>query len=271
MSQAPRLLPLIPSILLLSGVAPGAHAQAPLASPTSAPPFFQVIRQQTVDVGNHRIIFNRVVPPAPRPIPTPAPIPAAVPEAQNRAATPKRVTRSASASTNSGEEDAEPRFLFLSATVYDGGQFTELRGSDAAGGWRAWSNVDFLLLAPVTGFGVGATTFTLNMGLGADTSDWLTQAGQYPAGVSSLPAGQAFYYFADGATAAAHPEAAAALDALHLYADANRPALLQARRQREAGQAVHEAQAEYARQHPTPPPDTIINFWPKQGSVFLGN
>lgn len=251
------------------------RAQEPTASPT---PALQIIQQQTVDVGSHRIIFNRVVPPPPQPTPTPpAPVAAAftptTPTPRARAAAgSKRVTRSAGASANAGEEDAEPRALFLSATVYDGGIFTELRGPDAAGGWRAWSNVDFLLLAGTGQFTTASgATYSLYMTLGTDTSESLTQAGLYPSNLAALSGSPASYYFSDGATATAHPEAAAALDALHLHADAYRPQLLQAYQQRLADQATRAAQAEWARQHPTLPPDTVINFWPKQNSVFLGH
>lgn len=254
MFRASRSLPLLLPALL------GVSLRARADGQTPAVPF-QVLQQQTVDAGTHRITFNRVAPPPPQPTPAPS--------AKTPGAAPNVNSPDPAAATSTTGDGADLRALLIGATVYDG-RFTELRGADTQGAWRAWSNVDFNLLASVGEFGTTTATYSLYLSLGSDTLASLTQTGRYPSNLASLPSSRAGYSFADGATAAGHPEAAAALDALHRFHDAYRPQLLQALQRRQADQAAHAAQAEQERLHPTPPPDTVIHFWPKQGSSFLG-
>ena len=161
----------------------------------------RVLDQQQVEIGTHVITFNRIAPPVlPAPTPTPAPTPQS--QAQTRAAPVARTAtrspgtrsqgrtnaRSARTSDATGNQEKPYKMLSVSATVYDH-QFSELRryGGNAPE-LRVYVNMDFNLFAGVTSIETADTVYMLIFGLGNDTADSLTQAGQpFPTSRSSRP------------------------------------------------------------------------------------
>ena len=98
-----------------------------------------VILRKEVDLGNRKVILNRVEPPAEvesPPAPEPSPTATEIPE--------EVLARLI-------EQASRQRSLSLSATVYDG-QLTRLRWAHGGKWLTAWSNVDFNYLCGVGTF-----------------------------------------------------------------------------------------------------------------------
>jgi hypothetical protein len=211
---------------------------------------FQVLEQRTIDLGDHSLTIQRIAPPPPsaaRPAPAaPQPAPGAVQEDSRR-----------------------EQFLSLSATVYDG-EVTRLRWFHEGREYRAFSNIDFRYLAGLGAFETADAVYSLILGLGEETRAQAAAdrsralAGGAPPdtvppvpALAEFPAGRAAYRLTPG-SAAAPPEALAALDALHRHFDAHRTGLIVRYHQRLAAQAERERQL---RENPPVKKDTIFRYW----------
>ncbi len=246
-----------------------ARAQDPYATPTPVDPLagvpVRVLDQQQVEIGTHRIIFNRIVPPVfPAPTPTPTPQPETNANAANRGSQTRGVSRT-QRTNDAGTGEKDYKMLLLSATVYDH-QFTELRWNDGAGAvLRAYINIDFCYFTTVTNLETADTVYDLFFAWSNDTVSSLTLAGQQPPNLAAYPPGRSSYQIIAG-DANAHPDALAALDALCIYFDAHKAQMVAAYNQREADNAAHQ---QWLIDHPPVQPDTVMYFWPIKGSAYL--
>lgn len=251
-----------------------AEAQDPLPTPTPPPDPLagvpvQVLDQQQITIGTHTIIYNRIAPPflpAATPTPNPGPRPTPTTRTTNRSPqTPTKRKARSTGSTNAEGGEKQYKVLFLSATVYDH-QFTEVRwfgGSNPA--LRAYVNIDFAYFTTVTTLETADTVYDLFFAWSNDTVDSLTQAGQTPPNLSSFPAGRSSYQIIAG-DANANADALAALDALCVYYDANSTQMIAAYNQQQAANAAHQ---QWLIDHPPVQADTVINYWPTKGSIYL--
>ncbi len=226
---------------------------------------FQVIEQKRINLGDHSLFMNRVVPPILPPTPAPAsPTSPILTTEQKQAFAEREAKRSV--------------ILFLSVTVYDR-QITELRWWDESGSHRVFSNIDFNYVAGIGGFETPDTSYTLMMGLGNEsradriqyngslTKDDLKNNLQLdaPPLATDFSATRSEYMVAEDK---AHPsptrEDLAALDALHAYFDSNKQRLIDDYAKREAANAARQ---QYLKDHPPVPQDTVINYWFGQGDT----
>ena len=259
------------AVLLLAMLPTLTHAQDPYAAPTPADPLagvpVRVVDQQQVEIGTHRITYNRIAPPVfPTPSPTPASQAGTNSNAARHGAQTRGVTRSPHTNdTGGGSGEKDYKMLLLSATVYDH-QFTELRWNDGNGAvLRAYVNIDFCYFTTVTNLETDDTVYDLMFAWSNDTVASLTQAGQPPPNLAAYPPGRSSYQIIAG-DANAHPDALVALDALCIYFDANRAQMVAAYNQREADNAAHQ---QWLIDHPPVQPDTVMYFWPIKGSAYL--
>lgn len=232
---------------------------------TEPPPIqFHVLQSWKSDLGNRCIYLNRVAPPV---------LPAAPIKAQQEN---PQISETALAQILASEKKSE--VLFLSATVYDH-KVTEISGMEDGRAWRVFSNIDFNLLSGAVTFESADTDYSLllavnNMSrqfgqpLKADNLQDLEAVNteNIPA-LDKLSATQAQYIVADdvdGATPSA--KKLAAFDALHVFYDANCQQLADAYAKREAARFEQESKPKV---QPPKPPDTVVNFWPGNGTVVI--
>lgn len=232
---------------------------APDASKPVRPPIqFHVLKAWKTDLGDHSIYLNRVAPPSLR-------------------VAPKQPQQS----TNFLPADAalllraekKSDLLFLSATVFDH-KFTEIRWMDTQRQCRAISNTDFNLLSGAT-FETADTVYSLllavdNRTTGADGSAALGTAGVDDQKQTSLlkqlsPTKAQYIVAQDESGATPQEKDLAMLDALHVYYDANRQTLADGYVKREAARIAQEQRPK----QPQKPKDTIVNFWPGNGTVII--
>ncbi len=158
--------------------------------------------------------------------------------------------------------------LFVSATVYDR-QFSALRWSDEHGSHRALSNIDFNYLVGVGGFETADTCYTLILGL-TNESRAETKS-DLPLDVTAFSPTRSEYAILEDATHSAPiDEDLTALDALHVFFDANKPRLIAESAKREA---AREERERWLKEHPPARRDTVINYWIGEGAgtVILNN
>lgn len=225
----------------------------------------QVLDRQQITTGTHVVTYNRLAPPVFAPA-APPPTPPAKPNAQaaTRASRTRKATRS-SRTSDAGDGQKPLRVLFLSATVYDR-RFTALRWLDGGSPeLRVYADLDFNYFAGVSQIETADAVYLLCFGLGNDTVDSLVQAGQTPPDLAAFPAGYSAYQIVAG-DAAAHAGDLTALDALCAYYDANQAPLIASYHQQQADNAARQ---QWLRDHPPVLPDTVINYWPVKGSVYL--
>ena len=201
----------------------------------------RVIFRQIVPLRDHKIIFERIVPPL-------------LPD------------KPAQAGAFSGS--ALPRrTLSLSCTVY-GHEFTEVRWRDVEGGeFVIWSSLDFtpLMGRNAGGFDLDGVHYEIVMGLGQARS---AEAAVSLASFRSIvpPAEPGPWY-----VVLQQPETLPAgtfdgINALHLWFDANKAAVIA---EHEAIKAANEARKVLEDARPKVKPDTLMRFWPIQ-SVLHG-
>lgn len=236
------------------------------ASPANSPPInFEVLERRKVSLGNRSIILNRVAPPV---LPVP-PLPPPPPSAEQIAA-------------REAMEALQPRkkyeVLFLSATVYDD-QVTALRWSDQNGSYLAYSNIDFSHLASMGEFQTDAAVYMLIMGIGsverAQTPASDRTGNPQKAGEGRKPAEtpllsefsptRSEYFVVDDPAHPVADEACAAIEALHVYFDANKQRIVEDSGKRETARRAKEI---WDKEHPPNPKDTVIHFWPEKSTVY---
>lgn len=257
------------SPLLLAAVGlgfPALHAQTgdTPANPNPEPIRFHVLESRKIRQGGRSIIMNRVAPPvlpAPRAAILPMPV-APLTDAQKQALAIREAKKSV--------------VLFLSVTVYDR-QVSELRWLDGPGAIRIFSNIDFNHFAGVGGFKTADASYTLMLGLGNESREQVdarrreaAQRGIPAAAQRQIPARSEFsptrseYMVEEDPAHPLSDEATAALDALHVYYDANKQRLTTEYAEREAANA---ARLQQLKDNPPKPKDTIINYWRKPNEL----
>ena len=220
---------------------------------------FRVLQSWRVELPDHAITYNRVE--------TPSSVKNTALQSSLLATQPQTV--------DSANQKAQ-RMVSLSATVYDR-RITVLRWLHGTKTIRVLSNIDFLYVAGVGEIETTDSIYELVLGLGTATADgnsddagtqvWLARAQWRLPNLALLPTALSSYIIADGSVSD-DPEGFAALNAIHAYYDAHRTQLIQSYQQRMADEAARHL---YLRLHPPVVKDTVINFWPKRGSVFLNH
>jgi hypothetical protein len=166
--------------------------------------------------------------------------------------------------------------LLLTATVYEQ-RVTDVRWHQQGREYRAWSNVDFNHLAGVSEIETVDHIYQLLIGVTNQTAAEIeafnrsiTERGLPAAVMKPLPPAIAWnleraeYQFVPE-TAAVPAEVTAFLDTLHIYYDAHRDALAEQAAQRAAEQATR---AQWLKDHPPMPKDTVVRFWPLKSRKY---
>lgn len=227
---------------------------------------FQVLKSWKVELSDHSIFLNRVVPPILPRAPEPAlkkAEPVMTPEQreilQKRAAK-KTVT------------------LFLSATVYDR-QISELSWLDEHGLYRAFSNIDFNYVPVIGGFETSEASYTLVTAVRNETRaermQYLRSLAEKdlpsslslavpPPATDFNPTRSTYMVFQDKTQPPSPVEVLAALDALHVYFDGNKQALIEEHEKRKAANAELQRRL---KEHPPKPKNTVINYWIGNGAT----
>lgn len=240
--------------------APAAQAQKDIQ--------FRVLRQTQINLGDHKLILNRVAPPVFPPAP-PAISPAPAPTVQEVAEAEAAVA---------GTPQKKNEVLFLSATVYDN-NVTEVRSFAGEREYRFLSNIDFNLLAGLGSLETEDTAYWLILGVGNETREEVEAFNKRAVlygqkdGAKRIPQRENFsktrseYVIAEDEPNAQPPaEILAAIDALHVFYDANRERLAIEYANREA---ARNQQEQWLRENPSKTQDTIVNFWPGKNTVIL--
>ena len=272
--------PLAPSHWPLAIIAAAAFAlvfpagmpaeEAPAGADTKLTRPLRVLDGVEVKFPDRSIFYRRVAPPAVPLAQPPVPVVAA------RSLSPAEL---AAAEARARKKSA---VLLLSATVYDR-RVTELHWQAGDRRCAAWSSIDFNVLAGHGEIETEDTVYWLIMGLGNETresvADWNRFAPEWERlaeeqglgerwelktvpDLAKFPAGRSTYLLSGEAPA---DGSLAALDALHRYYDANLVQLTADYAKREAERA---ARAQWLKEHPPVPKDTVINFWPKKSRYY---
>ena len=226
-----------------------AFAAAASESPKLPPINFQILERQEIQIGDRKIIQNRVAPPV-------------LPEPRAVVAQPPAPLSAESVQTALRREGKKSEVLFLSATVYDRA-VTQLRWFGEAGECRAFSNIDFNFLSGLGEIETEDTVYSILMGL--ENESRAVPTGQDRGGTAQIPLlsqfspARAEYFVVGDKAKPATAEALAGMDALHRYYDAHRVKLTEDYRKREAARVEREVRL---KAHPPVPQDTVINFWP---------
>ena len=169
-------------------------------------------------------------------------------------------------------KEGKPReVLFLSATVRDR-KFSEIRWADGVHRWSAFSNMDFNLLAALGSIETADTEYSLLLAISDEPAgtDGLAKQGeadgekaavegrQIPSLEKLSPTRAQYLVFEDKSGAPPSAKDLAALDALHLYYDANRQRLGDEHAKRQTANAERER---WLKEHPPVPKDTVISYW----------
>ncbi len=245
------------------------NSEAVPMAPQNSTIVFHVLKAWKVDLGNRSIFYNLVAPPVFPSSPSLPPAPVAAPISAEAAEAFLRLSHK------------KLELLFFSATVYDR-RVTELRWSDKGREYRAFSNIDFNCFSGPDRFETEDTVYLLEMGIGNETTDQVEGSNRFAPGQGQpkeashrIPGPEAFsstraeYFLVKSEFDLPPPaEALAGMDALHRYYNANRNKLLEDCLEREASRL---AQERWLAEHPPVPKDTIIHFWPKENSVYLGS
>ena len=229
---------------------------------------FQVLEQRKINLGNRSLFLNRVVPPVLPELPPP-PVPGPPPTAEQIAEWEARQP-----------PQKKQGFLFLSTTVYDR-KVTEIRRFENQREYQMFSNIDFNYLAGLGWFETADTEYMLLMGTGNETAEQVEGFNQYARengwperSHMQIPAPETFsltrseYVVVEDERHLSPPaEELAALDALHVYFDANRQRLEEEYAKRESARIERER---WLKKHPPVPKDTVINYWVGEGGTGTG-
>ena len=238
---------IVSSIALLSllfGQKSIAEGEPAVVEPKQSRIRFQTIESRRVKTGGRSVVMNRVAPPI-------------LPEAPKP---PSAQTAEEIAAAEAAEVQQAPQkrheVLFLSATVYDR-KVTELRWSVDGKQRSAFSNVDFNYFTGISQIETADANFSLIFALDNQNAEQ-REATDLPA-LERFSLARAEYFMKEhqGAPVLAD-EKLAALDALHVYFDANKQRLIADAAKRQAALAEKERQL---KEHPPAPKNTVINFW----------
>lgn len=231
----------------------------------------KVLSTTTIDLGDRSVIYQRVEPPM-----------VTVPVVVQQTVTSTRTAAETAALMAQARRVVQVT-LSLSCTVHDSG-VTEVRWSHEGAEYRALSSIDFNTARGVSGFEVDGKRYTVFMGVGRAMSQ--STLARLQASGTKLPASMAqpapalpasvmadiaqnggSRYVVLSAPEQADAAAFAGMDALHTYFDAHKADIVAAWNQSEAERVAHE---QWLKDHPPVPQDTVIQFWPKKGSRYLG-
>lgn len=277
MKKLPSLLAFLTAFSAATVFRPTAKAEPPQTatgvaneSPTRPALHLRVLDGVEVKFPDHSVFYHRVAPPT-APV---ARVPVAVPVVPSLS-----LAESAAADARASKKSA---VLMLSATVYDH-RVTELRWRSGNRDYHAWSNLDFNYVAGKGEIETTDCVYFLIMGLGNETRESVAEwnrfapewerlaaeeglAGQWETktvpDLAKFPAGRSTYLLSGEAPT---DDSLAALDALHRYFETHRLRLIADYDKRTAERA---ARAQWLKEHPPVPQDTIINFWPKKSSNY---
>ena len=234
-------------LTLVSALQSGAQNNPGQSTPQLPALNLRVLEGVEVKFPDHSVFYRRVAPPV-----APAVrLPVAAPVAK-----PLSLAESAVTEARAQKKSA---VLMLSATVYDR-RVTELRWFADGREYRAWSNIDFNLLAGLGEIETEDCVYSLIMGLGNETRESVVEKAMPDP--SAFPVGRSTYLLTGNAPA---DESLAALDALHRYYDANRRRLIAVYEKRQAANAARE---QWLKEHPPMPENTVINFWPIKSRIY---
>ena len=234
----------------------------------------KVLSTTEIDLGTHSVVFQRVEPPKEVVAPVAAPVSAV-----------------ASALSGLSREEIVAKWirlrsvlLSLSCTVYESG-VTEVRWREESGEEvRIVSSIDFNFLRGVGEFTTEERRYSVFMAVGnamsSETATRLRASGTaVPVSVVARAAPVAAEVLAElkkeggsryvivSAPEGAGAEVFRAMDDLHRHYDAHKDELAAAWRQSEVDRTARE---QWEKEHPPVPQDTVIQFWPKKGSRYLG-
>jgi len=222
---------------------------------------FKILDSQEVDMGDHKITYNRVETPKLKPEPIKvAPVPV------------EPVLMTAEEEAELRKWEAKFQYSpFLGVTVFDG-QFSEVRWWDEGQENVIWSNINFLHFAPfgdletdtayywIMLWGWETTTAEVKaMNAAAQSSEELT-----PLPPATLPplgkAGPRWM-----AAGPLSENAKRAMNDFHEYYRLHGPEMAADYTRREEEAKAHE---EWLKAHPPIPPDTVVNFFPIRSTAF---
>lgn len=199
-----------------------------------------VLSRQVIQKADHKIIFERIAPPVAAFAKTPSGVVAATPQLPRKS-------------------------LSLSCTVFNH-EFTEVRWRDAAGGeYVIWSSIDFtpFMGRSSGGFVFNGVRYSLFLGLGEAAADVAVAPLEVFHGIPP-PVGTASWYAIVKEPESPPAGAFAGINALHLYYDANKTAILAEHAQVKTANAIRVA---YEAAHPPVKQDTVIRYWPIQSAL----
>ena len=240
-------------LVYVSALAQDADAPPPKPAPAIA---FRVIRQRVVESDGQSVVLNRVAPPL-------------LPQ---EPAAPAPTTQEADAAKQAVPEPPAKKsvILFLSATVYDH-KITAIGfmgGSSKAG---IFSNIDFNLLAGVGNIETGGAIYSLMLAVNNQSADDAATHNRQLAGQGTqmawnrIPNREEFsakhsecIVVEDATHQAPTGDELAALNVLHVFFDANKPRIAEAKAERETARADAQRQLE---EHPPAPQDIVIHYW----------
>lgn len=229
---------------------------------------FHVLERRKINLADRSIILNRVAPPD-LPEPPPAATPLPTPTAEQVAAYEAEL-----------KLQKKYELLCISATVYDH-QVTVLRWSDENGSYLAYSNIDFMNFEGQGAFETSDTIYELIMlGVGEDSRDQIlaynrsitpAEAAEgitpmdVPPSVTEFSRTHSEYIVVEDAANPVSNAACAAIDAMHIYYDANKEKLIADHAKMLSARLAKEA---WDKEHPPIPKDTVVNFWPVKSTVY---
>jgi hypothetical protein len=242
--------------ILLGGTSPSQETGSVLqtgTSSTNAPAIsYRILQQRRVYRGDHSVTYNLVAPPV-------------LPK-RSLAAAPTPVTlTSEEEQTEMRLEQKEWKLFTFSAVIYDN-RVTEVSWGNQ-GQYRAYSNIDFNQFCGTQYVETDTTVYDLFFMPFNESSEY------DPDTAKRLPSREAFSptrfeYILDESCPAPPAEDIAALDALHVYYNANSQKLAADYAKRVADQHAQEL---WRKAHPAVPKDAVVNFWPIKSSVYLGS
>lgn len=230
---------------------------------------FRVLERKEVDLGERKIIMNRVAPPVLQ----------AQPVEEVRVETERpQLSEAEIQEMMRRYQEKEHRTIMLSATVYDR-QFTELRWTYEGEQFLAYSSIDFNFMRGVTDFETDDAFYFFFLGIGNEDTETIEERNrlakeqgwegyvetQIPEPPAFTPGRAEYAIVSDDPTTIKRDEVFDPIDALHAYFEQNERRL---RIEYQRTEALNEARKRYEAANPEEPKDTVINFWPVRGSVY---
>ncbi len=232
----------------------------------------RLIESLEIDLGDRSIFLNRIEPP----ILKPQRLVLAEPDAV--AFTPEPLTPEEQAEILRWEQ-MDYQTFYPSATAY-AGKGSEVFVWTQDGGVRFLSSIDFRYFQPVYGFeGDGvyySTFFMLDLWTDKAIAEAHVEDHSLVVTYPNFPQevdGVSQFEVISSAAGEENEKAIAAMEALHAYYDQNRAKLAKEYKDAEAAQIAH---AQWLKDNPPIPQDTVINYFPIRSSsamseeVFLG-